>query len=679
MAFISGQAIFGLFEHHQNTYSVDQSPVRLPRVPGNDELKPHEYVPINASYQIRLIELLPPRKVSAGRNSIETLNCKIHSVTLREAPIYEALSYTWGKLNRHLPITLIHTGEQAVEDQALFATPQLVMALKRMRFPSTPRLLWIDQLCIDQGNEDEKGLQLQLMGEIYRRAQQVVVWLGEDPLVHDAYIGQTSFKEADVDLLEGMIKAFKEDSCQTRANDLKLAGELVDVRRTHHMISLEQRRLTAILELLNRPWFRRAWVFQEASFAQELLIQYGPLEVRLEDLKRVFDAVSALESVVGVQNRTSLAKDTGGFEMIRLINDARQRLMGPQSAVSSGINGSEFLSTLFSVLRRVEASDPRDLIFAFLAFQGNEGITATAESYRQMQEEVWKHAAECIIKASQSLDIFAAVSGDTSRPLQLSSWVPYWSDCFPYSRPIATPASRFAASRGQPHTWRETEDRNKLHVRGKIVDHIDAFMLGGYGKFASFKHSTHQFLGWDLLCLHTRRYLETKRDALGDGLAVKIDLLERDLMRTVLADGTMGEEQPLRCVYEMLDANKTAEKAWGLRNAGKEKLKEEEEEMLQDYEKLEVLSLVAELKQVFMTDGIQLGLAPLAAKIGDHIAIIHGSNVPCVLREVNGRFGEYRVISQCYLDGWMYGETPNDHTHPHSKWWEEKVDEFVLV
>jgi hypothetical protein len=91
------------------------------------------------------------------------------------------------------------------------------------------------------------------------------------------------------------------------------------------------------------------------------------------------------------------------------------------------------------------------------------------------------------------------------------------------------------------------------------------------------------------------------------------------------------------------------------------------------------LMYVAERKRVFVIDNLQLGMASSAAKIRDKIAIIHGSKVPCILREVEGGAGEYRVISQCYLDGWMYGKSPNDRPHPHGKWWEEKVDEFVLV
>jgi hypothetical protein len=40
------------------------------------------------------------------------------------------------------------------------------------------RLFWIDQICINQEDETEKGHQVQFMGEIFRRAYNVFAWLG---------------------------------------------------------------------------------------------------------------------------------------------------------------------------------------------------------------------------------------------------------------------------------------------------------------------------------------------------------------------------------------------------------------------------------------------------------------------------------------------------------------------
>ena len=50
----------------------------------------------------------------------------------------------------------------------------------------------------------------------------------------------------------------------------------------------------------------------------------------------------------------------------------------------------------------------------------------------------------------------------------------------------------------------------------------------------------------------------------------------------------------------------------------------------------------------------RLALTPDLTEKGDHIAILHGSRVPVVLRgRPNGKFV---VIGPCYYDGGMYGE-----------------------
>lgn len=106
-----------------------------------------------------------------------------------------------------------------------------------------------------------------------------------------------------------------------------------------------------------------------------------------------------------------------------------------------------------------------------------------------------------------------------------------------------------------------------------------------------------------------------------------------------------------------------------------------EKQLVDDYEEFEDMCLIAEHKQLFATVHFQLGLAPEGVKVGDKVAILHGSRTLCILRMVNEAAGEYSVISQCYLDGWMFGEPwiKIPQPHPHQRWWEEEQDEFVLV
>jgi hypothetical protein len=58
-------------------------------------------------------------------------------------------------------------------------TSSLAATLRALRYPDKERVLWIDQMCIHQGNSKEKSKQMDLMGAIYAGASKVIVWLGE--------------------------------------------------------------------------------------------------------------------------------------------------------------------------------------------------------------------------------------------------------------------------------------------------------------------------------------------------------------------------------------------------------------------------------------------------------------------------------------------------------------------
>lgn len=63
------------------------------------------------------------------------------------------------------------------------------------------------------------------------------------------------------------------------------------------------------------------------------------------------------------------------------------------------------------------------------------------------------------------------------------------------------------------------------------------------------------------------------------------------------------------------------------------------------------------------------GLAPKEAIPGDLICILHGANVPCVLRPVEDN--RCRYIGQCYVHNAMYGDA--------CPWGEHEAREFLLI
>jgi hypothetical protein len=125
------------------------------------------------------------------------------------------VSYVWGNLENKLPIFM--------HNHNFDVTVNLRAALLRLRNHCIERILWVDAICINQENLEEKGNQIQSMARIYGQANRVIVWLGEA----------------------------ENDSNQALETIRSVAGG------GYTNVSNNQK---AVLALFQRPWFERIWV-----------------------------------------------------------------------------------------------------------------------------------------------------------------------------------------------------------------------------------------------------------------------------------------------------------------------------------------------------------------------------------------------------------------------------------
>jgi len=197
----------------------------------------YRYSPLSPGRDsIRLLRLLPHEDETAD------IQCELFEYSLpnscERTHLYDALSYVWGNPDEKLPI-FIHTNSFDV-------TVNLRAALSRLRNHSIERILWIDAICIDQANEKEKEHQIQSMAKIYGYANRVVVWLGE------------TSDDSDLALEEIRIARDKKSTyylCSNMSTD-----SLDSIKSTDSLDS--ERVQQAVLALLQRPWFRRIWVWE---------------------------------------------------------------------------------------------------------------------------------------------------------------------------------------------------------------------------------------------------------------------------------------------------------------------------------------------------------------------------------------------------------------------------------
>lgn len=134
------------------------------------------------SRKIRIFHVL-----AESCSNINRLDIQLRVMDLQHRPRFCALSYAWGSPTA--ASHKVHCGNHVIG-----VTPNLWSALWHLRkvYGAALPPLWIDRVCIDQDNEDEKTAQLQLMHHIFSEAQFVFIWLGEGTSASDRGIESLS-------------------------------------------------------------------------------------------------------------------------------------------------------------------------------------------------------------------------------------------------------------------------------------------------------------------------------------------------------------------------------------------------------------------------------------------------------------------------------------------------------
>jgi hypothetical protein len=131
--------------------------------------------------QIRLLEIeneFPPEE--QGYNSI--LSCQSHACSLQDEPRFTALSYTWGS-PRTNPNAKNPEAKILINNQEANVTRNLHDALLALHRPCQqtsgsgrePVYFWVDAVCINQEDLEERSDQVNIMNQIYTRAERVWV------------------------------------------------------------------------------------------------------------------------------------------------------------------------------------------------------------------------------------------------------------------------------------------------------------------------------------------------------------------------------------------------------------------------------------------------------------------------------------------------------------------------
>ena len=214
-----------------------QSKYWIDRVAGNvryrQSLERYDYRHLTPG-EFRLIELLPGQET-------DRLIGRLITVDAMSAPQYVALSYVWGPpFEEGQDPQLILLDNIAIE-----LRPNLDSAMRALRRLDQNIHIWVDALCINQHDEEEKDIQIALMAKIYRLSDSVAIWLGET-----ASYGKVAFSFA------AWIAKHPDLVVHVAEEQLKVL-------------------ITAFFDMIRNPWFQRKWVIADFVLAKTVNLHYG--------------------------------------------------------------------------------------------------------------------------------------------------------------------------------------------------------------------------------------------------------------------------------------------------------------------------------------------------------------------------------------------------------------------
>ncbi|KAJ8131001.1 hypothetical protein O1611_g2628 [Lasiodiplodia mahajangana] len=577
-----------------------------------DVSPPQCYRPLDKSAaEVRLLCLNPG-------TSNDQISCSLIHTKLREHPTvpYEALSYCWGDSRERGEIT-VKALEGGVDlSCTMSVTLSLLSALKAIRPLTKPaRVLWVDAICINQGDFDERSSQVALIRDIFRQAHRVVVWLGE---------GNPKTQKS-IQIINTISDRYKQSKFAADSSEDTLTSLHAPLMKGDVYGFIEE------WSLFELPWFHRTWVVQEIFNAKKSVFCCGSDTVTWESFLRVNKCIPL-----------------GGLTM----KTATKALMPPiynklfdskiSQAKSMQSTKLEILDVLIQGLD-LDATDPRDKLFAMLQFGsetwGFDSLPSTImPDYNRPTREVFSLFTKWWIMEHQSLRILSAIQALEWRTWQETRWgtsssklpsvdLPSWS--WGYRGHSNWAIGLLGLSRDNPYRASVDTVPDVQIIRQSsgfpLVLPLTGFKVGIIEKIEPYPYNRPRDSGYE--DLH-RAYV---------GIFDPLNLTGKwqYQLGSKFNQNYMDVKDPVEMAGHFQVHRDFSQRFGGFECHGRC--------FFRAYEGF-------------------VGLCPYAARPGDVIVVLYGGNVTYLLRsraQYNGKFEnakEYDFVGECYAQGYMNGE-----------------------
>ncbi|KAI1387558.1 HET-domain-containing protein [Hypoxylon trugodes] len=363
--------------------------------PGTDsQLDGRFYTPLAQKYDIRLLKLstLP---------SSQYLHGELALVDLVYSPSFEALSYTWaGETGDSTKPKFIFIGSSwdiipitANCDSAL----RLLLSKGHMN-------IWVDSICINQQDPQERTHQVSIMREIFSKASQVLIYLGPAARRSD-------------DAMEALGRLSSLPPAMAHNPEPELSdGQNFGLER-----------------LFERRYFSRIWIIQEIAMAK------------------------AITFYCGEKGASWSSFSTSGIHIPYRFIQGVPWLSRYGRGTASAMTQPEELLQLLNATSSCSASDPRDNVFAVLGLLRDGLFDGLVPDYLLSTKQVYTGVASYLITRHKKTEILSYPKG---RHGSLPTWVPDWSV---YRAPKILPSEDESTFQNTPHT--DTIFRRKRYYK----------------------------------------------------------------------------------------------------------------------------------------------------------------------------------------------------------------------
>ncbi|KAL2065917.1 hypothetical protein VTL71DRAFT_3587 [Oculimacula yallundae] len=612
------------------------------------------YSPLKAP-EFRLLRLRHDEPSSLMRCDLRTA-----VIASPEYPPYTAISYCWGDPTAIHPILV--NGQD-------FKVTQSVHDLFTALLSKSIGWMWIDAICINQSDNEEKSWHVGYMGQVYSNAKLCRIWLGVE--AEGSQMAISFLRAVRLDLLEA-----------SSVTEKRALIQGPNAQNSHD-------KWQALIRLFERQWFYRIWTIQEAVLSTDVLFHCGSEEISFFEVFEVFEQLDSIDACAPLLPEIEHPFDSN--EMPRAHSRMRliiflKHFISPEGELHKDNFG---LEKVIALTDTAHSTNPRDYIYGIFGIVLDATDEELKPNYNASVQDVYIKTTRHIMNRNNSLKLLAEAGVCSPNRLNVPSWVPN------YNVPSEGPSlglGNYRASGNKLPVLEWDSSTDDLTARGIHLDYA----------FSSCKHSmtkdglctvndirawyeeAYLFLSvcnllpeydtkhtlkvfWTTLTLGLTLDKEIEQETTSRRLRTK-EFISLQLDRLALkfpyfgfpsrnTDETSAAYNAFhKFITNLEDFAWMLEEEWGYLNSKK---RSHLTIAKQAYRFRRLSSNAWYGRKLAVTQNGRLAFVPLATEAGDRISILLGANAPFVFRpgEQGSEFeGKFRLVGECYVYGLMDGE-----------------------